>query len=252
MIAEAVLDKPQTKPVSTDKIRDAIKNDLTTKIAESQINSIYEAANKVVMNYKGTKTGNKKHNELKETLREQLKANTIFKFSDSILDNILNVFENRMINIEVKKLQFDDYYNEFMGTIIAETQTIFERALHNDTPAWGIYLDEQFPDKSIKRYLVVVIVQVGDMIWIPTIPDKATLENGDELTRIDFSKLFQPIYETLFPTKKDRGMVRVTGPKGGQHLAGEVFTPKTRDQYKPEEKKVELDNGYSIEIFVTK
>jgi hypothetical protein len=249
MIAEAVLGKKTTRPTLVEKIKEAMKASVGTKIADSYITPIYDNINYAFEEWNAS--GSKKTNQLKETLRTKLKEFGVFKFSDATLDQFLDIFESRTINVYCRPIESKDdpLYKEYLSNILESVRNTLERSL-SDEPMWGVFLDEKQADGTMKTFLPTILIKVSDdLIWIPASPDTALTASGEELKRVDLTKMFQPLYELLFPTRKDRGIVRVIGPRGGEHLCGEIFSSRERAEIK--DKTINLANEYKMTLFVT-
>jgi hypothetical protein len=251
MIAEAVLGKRHLKPTSSEKIKTVLRETIGDKVADNHISHIFERINDTFAEWNAA--GPIKTRLLKEKLRERLKQYGVFKFSDATLEQFIDIFMSRTLNIycaEVDKA--GELYKAFLDNIVNQVSNSLTRCLNDETKVWGIHLEETHPDNTVHTYLAVILIEVDEFIWIPATPDRAELENNEELKRSDFTSLFRPLYEMIFPTKKDRGLVRVNGPRGGEHLCGEIYSPKKRDEYTEGQKTIQLSNGYSMSLFVKK
>jgi hypothetical protein len=248
MLPDKVLKKQYTKITSTDAVKAKVKEELTDKVADQQIDPIYEVLIKAFNAWEGGKLS-----LFKDKLRAHIKAGSPFKFADTVLDKLIETVINQTLNIKVEPItQSDERYKTFLLAIPKATKTILERTLSEDEEMFGVFLEEKDKKGKFQQYLALLIINVNDMMWIPATPDKATLENGTELKGADFQRMFQPILDEAYPKKADRGVVKIIGPKEGEVYVGEIFSTKKRETLKDDEKRLELENGYTMELFVAR
>jgi hypothetical protein len=245
MLATAVLGKSYKSLTSRENAKKELEKHLTPLLSEAYVNDTITLLTQIFED--ATKIGITKKDALKEKMSAELGNRKLFKFAQSLLEEMIQSLEDRSIEIYIRPVTKDsEGFQQFLGNTLNDTATVMERAL-SDQPMWGIYFKEG--DATL---LVTPIIQLGDMLWVPACTCKIELDNGDELKPLDISRMVKPIMETAYAKGQDKGAVEVTGPKGGKYPCGQIYTPKKKDQYTQEEKKIELQNGYVLDLFVTK
>ena len=243
-VATAVLGKSYKSLTSRDNAKNAISVGLKKKLSENYINDIVTTLTQVFED--ATKEGVVKKNDLKDRMSAKLGDKKLFKFTQGTLEEMIDHFDSRSIEIYIRPVTKDKQdFQDFMERTLSDTATVMERAL-SDQPMWGVYFKE-----GDSRLLITPLIQLGSMLWIPAATCEIELDNGDKLAPLDISRMLTPILDLAYTTKQDKGAVEVTGPKGGKYPCGMIYTNKKRDQYKPTEKVIELQNGYKLDLFVT-
>lgn len=244
MLATAVLGKNYRSLTSRENAKKAITERLSPKMAESYVQ---EVINTITQTFEdATKEGITKKDQIKDKMSAKLGDKKLFKFTQSLLEEMIEHLESRSIEIYIRPLPRDsEDFDNFLTRTLNDTATVMERALQGEETMWGIYFKE-----GEERVLISPIIQLGDMIWIPASTCEIELDNGDKLTSMDISRMLMPIMDAAYTKKQDRGAVEITGPKGGKYPCGQIYTHKKRDSLTAEEKTIKLANGYSAELFV--
>lgn len=245
MVATAVLGKNFKALTSRDNVKESIKKRLASKLSENYVNEVITTITQVFED--SSKEGVVKKDALKDRMSAKLGDKKLFKFTQGTLEEMIEDFESRSIEIYIKEITKDsDEYKDFIDRTLNDTATVMERAL-SDQPMWGIFF--KHGDDIL---LISPIIQLGELLWVPAVTCEIELNNGDKLAPIDISRMLIPVMEAAYTGKQDKGAVEVTGPKGGKYPCGQIYTNKKRDQLTPKEKKIELQNGYVLDLFVVK
>lgn len=245
MVATAVLGKNFKALTSRDNVKESMKKRLSSKLSENYISEVITTITQVFED--ASKEGVIRKDVLKDRMSARLGDKKLFKFTQGTLEEMIEEFESRSIEIYIRELDKDsDDYRDFIARTLNDTATVMERAL-TDQPMWGIYFKH-----GEDRLLISPIIQIGEFLWCPSVICEAELENGEKLAPIDVSRMLIPVMNAAYKTKQDKGGVEVTGPKGGKYPCGEIYTNLKKDQLTPKQKKIELANGYVLDLFVTK
>lgn len=245
MIATAVLGKNFRSLTSRENAKTAIKTHLDKCLSETYINDVITTITTAFED--ASKQGIMKREALKETMASKLGDKRMFKFTQTKMDYMIEALESRSIEVYIRPVTKDrDDFQEFLQNTLGDTATVMERAI-TDEEMWGIYFKE-----GGCSLLISPIIKLNDeTLWIPASTCEIELNNGEKLASNNISRMLIPIMDLAYTKKQDKGAVEVTGPKGSKYPCGQIYTSKKKDQLKPEEKKIELANGYILETFVT-
>jgi hypothetical protein len=243
MVTAAVLGKKFRSLTSRDNAKACLTTKLKNKLNENNVQEVITTITQAFED--STKKGIEKKDKLKEEIQAKLGEKRLFKFTQTLLEEMIEALESRSIQIFIQTINRDHRdFKEFLEHTLNDTATVMDRALL-DQPMWGIYFKE-----GDSQLLISPIIQLGDCLWIPAATCEIEMDNGDKLAPVDISRMLTPIMDLAYTKKQDRGSVEITGPKGGKYPCGQIYTAKKRDQFKEEEKKIELANGYVAELFV--
>lgn len=245
MIATAVLGKNFRSLTSRDNAKTAIKTHLYKCLSETYVEEVIATITTAFED--ASKQGITKREALKEAMAAKLGDKKLFKFTQTKMDYMIEALESRSIEIYIRPVTKDsDAFQEFLQNTLGDTATVMERAI-TDEEMWGIY----FKEGAASLLVSPIIALQKEILWIPASTCEIEMNNGEKLSTKDTARMIAPIMDLAYTKKQDKGAVEITGPKGGKYPCGQIYTSKKRDQLKPEEKKIELANGYILEMFVT-
>ncbi len=243
MIAKAVLGRKFRSITSRDNVKKDMEGKLKSKLNSSYIEEVIQTITHTFEDV--SKKGIDKKDKIKDAMIERIAEKRVFKFTQSILEEMIEALTSRSIEIFVQSITREHRdFQDFLQRTLGDTATVMERAIGTE-PMWGLYFKE-----GETQCLISPIIALQDHLWLPSATCEIEMDNGDKLAPMDISRMLMPVIEAAYEKKQDRGAVEITGPKGGKYPCGQIYTCKRRDQMKETEKKIELSNGYVLELFV--